>query len=85
MGYFGRAQWKKAWTVTAFATLGCVDDKVCLLACQAFLPSLAQTYFGDFIFFFFILFLFLLSFSLLWLGFVPEAHTDGSIQEIRKW
>lgn len=52
MGYFGRAQWKKAWTVAAFATLGCVDDKVCLLACQAFLPSLAQTYFGAFFFFF---------------------------------
>lgn len=44
---------EKAWTVAAFATLCCVDDKVCLLACQAFLPSLAQIYFGAFFLSFF--------------------------------
>lgn len=66
---------ENAWIVAAFATLGCVDDRVCLLACQAFLPSLAQTYFEDFFFF---------PVSS-WLLFVPKAHTDGSIQQIRKW
>lgn len=84
---------EKAWTAAAFATLGCVDDKVCLLACQAFLPSLAQTYFGHPpppAFFFLIFFSFFLFFSTFlsvsfWLVFVPEAHTDGSIQQIRKW
>lgn len=50
-GLFWRSTMENAWIVAAFATLGCVDDRVCLLACQAFLPSLAQTYFEDFFFF----------------------------------
>lgn len=82
MGYFGRAQWKKRglWLPLQLLAVWMTEF--------AFWPARLFAFISTNLFwriFFFLKFLFLLSFSLLWLVFVPEAHIDGSIQEIRKW